>query len=348
MKKKKLDTLGISAFCESMAMMLQSGIQTQEAVSLLHGESEKSHGILEAGLAVMQKALEEGNSLSFAMEASGIFPSYALKMVEMGESSGRLEDVLFRLSRYYREQKAMGEKLKGAVTYPAAMLILIIVVLALMLTMVLPAFTQVYNRLTGSMASSAYRYIGWAYGFCWAALIVMVVLALSLILGLLLWNSKKRPLVEGVLYKLPVCREILEKLGTYRFTMALSVFLASGEVQDIAVAKSLTMIDCKPVEEKVKRCMKHLEEGHGIAQAAYQEELFEPVYGRMLLAGERSGNLESVLERLSDLLEEHTVNLADRLVEVIDPLLSGILLVTVGISLLSVMLPLLGIMSSIG
>ncbi len=347
MKKKKLDTLGVSAFCESMAMMLQAGIQTQEAVSLLRGEKE-SHGILEEGLAVMQEALEEGNSLSSAMEAAGVFPSYALKMVAVGESFGRLEDVLFRLSKYYREQKTMTEKLKGAVTYPAAMLILIIVVLALMLVMVLPAFTQVYNRLTGSMASSAYRYIGWAYGFCWAALIVMVILAASLLLGLGLWNSKKRPVVEGVLQKLPVCREILEKLGTYRFTMALSVFLSSGEVQDIAVAKSLMMIGCKPVEEKVKRCMTHLEEGHSIAQAAYQEGLFEPVYGRMLLAGERSGNLESVLERLSDLLEEHALNLTDRLVEVIDPLLSGVLLVTVGISLLSVMLPLLGIMSSIG
>ena len=93
--------------------------------------------------------------------------------------------------------------------------------------------------------------------------------------------------------------------------------------------------------------MRSMEEGHSIAQAAYDEELFEPVYGRMLLAGERSGNMENVLERLAGLLEENCTNLVDRLVGVIDPLLSGILMVTVGLSLLSVMLPLIGMMNSV-
>ena len=68
----------------------------------------------------------------------------------------------------------------------------------------------------------------------------------------------------------------------------------------------------------------------------------------MLLAGERSGNLENVLERLTDLLEENCSNEVDRLVGFVDPLLSGILMVTVGLSLLSVMLPLIGMMNSVG
>ena len=110
---------------------------------------------------------------------------------------------------------------------------------------------------------------------------------------------------------------------------------------------SLPMTDYEPVEEKLKRCVLRMEEGHSIAQAAYDEELFEPVYGRMLLAGERSGSLEHVLGRLTELLEENCGNLAERLVGIIDPLLSGVLMFTVGLSLLSVMLPLIGMMNSI-
>jgi type IV pilus assembly protein PilC len=91
-----------------------------------------------------------------------------------------------------------------------------------------------------------------------------------------------------------------------------------------------------------------MEEGHSIAQSAYDEELFEPVYGRMLLAGERSGNMEHVLGRLTALLEEKCKNLVDRLVGTVDPLLSGVMMVTVGLSLLSVMLPLIGMMNSVG
>jgi len=102
------------------------------------------------------------------------------------------------------------------------------------------------------------------------------------------------------------------------------------------------------VEEKLKKCVARMEEGHSIAQAAYDEELFEPVYGRMLLAGERSGNMESVLERLTELLEENCTAKVDSLVGIVDPLLSGVLMFTVGLSLLSVMLPLIGMMNSIG
>ena len=319
MSGKKLDYLGVSAFCESMAMMVQAGIQTDEAITLLQSDRTHSSGILEEGLSVMKEQVDQGFGLAAAMKESGIFPDYALQMVEAGERSGRLEDILFRLSRYYADQKTISEKLHNAVTYPAAMLVLIIAVLAVMLVMVLPAFTDVYDNLTGSLAASSYSYVRLAYGFCWFALILMLVLAAGLVTGLLLWKS----------------------------TSALGTFLASGEMQDEAVLNSLPMTDYEPVEEKLKRCVLRMEEGHSIAQAAYDEELFEPVYGRMLLAGERSGSLEHVLGRLTELLEENCGNLAERLVGIIDPLLSGVLMFTVGLSLMSVMLPLIGMMNSI-
>ena len=143
MRTKKLDELGVSAFCESMAMMLQSGIQTDEAIALLQSEHGDGAGVLEQGLRVMKERVDAGEGLASAMRESGIFPDYALQMIEAGESAGRLEDILFRLSDYYADQKTIAEKLSNAVTYPAAMLVLIIAVLSVMLIMVLPAFTSV-------------------------------------------------------------------------------------------------------------------------------------------------------------------------------------------------------------
>ncbi len=349
MSQRKLDNLGVSAFCESMAMMIQAGIQTDEAIALLgQNHAHVTGGVLETAIDKMKEKVEIGESLSSAMRESEIFPEYALQMIAAGESAGRLEDVLFRLSRYYADQKTISEKLKNAVTYPAAMLVLIIAVLAVMLTMVLPAFSDVYDNLTGSLSSSTYSYIHWAYGFCWVALVVMVILAVLLIGGLWLWNRGEKKKVEGLLRKIPVCRDILDTMGMFRFTSALETFLASGEMQDIAVIDSIAMTDCAPVEEKLKRCVSRMEEGHSIAQAAYDEELFEPVYGRMLLAGERSGSMENVLSRLTGLLEENCGSMVDHLVGIVDPLLSGVLMVTVGLSLLSVMLPLIGMMNAVG
>ena len=346
MAKHRLDYLGVSAFCESMAMMVQAGIRTDEAVSLLQS-GEGGGGVLEQGLAVMKDRIEQGSGLAAAMKETGIFPEYALRMIEAGESSGRLEDILFSLSRYYADQKTISEKLRNAVTYPAAMLMLIIAVLAVMLVMVLPAFTQVYDTLTGSLAASSYSYVRWAHALCWIALAVMVLLAAALLVGLLLWRKGRRAPVEALLRRNGLCASILDSMGMFRFTAALSTFLASGEMQDEAVLRSLPMTDCAPVEEKLKRCALRMEEGHSIAQAAWDEKLFEPVYGRMLLAGERSGNMEQVLQRLTGLLEENCANLVDRLVGIVDPLLSGVLMLTVGLSLLSVMLPLIGMMNAV-
>ena len=347
MSRQILDDLGVSAFCESMGMMVRSGIHTDEAISLLQSGGQHTGGVLEGALSVMKERVDAGDGLAKAMEASGIFPDYALRMVTAGESAGRQEDVLFRLSRYYKDQKTISENLRNAVTYPAAMLVLIIAVLAVMLVMVLPAFTSVYNRLTGSLASSSYGYVRWAYVFCWVALIVMIVLAAALLIGLSMWKNGKKDKVEKLLRKVPLCASILDSMGKFRFTSALSTFLASGEMQDEAMQKSIPMTDCTGVEETLKKCVQRMEEGHSIAQAAYDEDLFEPVYGRMLLAGERSGNMESVLARLTELLEENCGSLVDRLVGIVDPLLSGVLMVTVGLSLLSVMLPLIGMMNSV-
>lgn len=343
---RKLDELGVSAFCESMAMMLGSGIHVDEAISLLRKEG--GSGTLELALESMEPVIEQGGTLGAAMEQSGVFPDYALKMTAAAEASGRLEDVMYRLARYYADQKTIGEKLRNAVTYPAAMLVLIIAVLTVMLTMVLPMFTDVYDTLTGSMTAAGYGYIRWAYGFCWLALAVMAVLAAGLTAGLLLWNNGRRQSVEAALRHIPLCASILESMGMFRFTSALSTFLASGSPHDIAVIDSMKMVDYAPVEEKLKKCLTHMEEGHGFAQAAYQEDLFEPVYGRMLLAGERSGGLAAVLERMTGLLEGLCGRQVDRLVAIVDPLLSGVLMLTVGLSLISVMLPLVGMMNAIG
>ena len=348
MSTKKLDELGVSAFCESLGMMAKAGIQTDEALELLSQGDMGTEGTLGNALKVMRDCVESGTSLSLAMEESGVFEDYCLRMVRTGEQSGRLDEVLMHLADYYAEKKTISEKIQSAIVYPSTMLVMIIAVLIVMLTMVLPAFTRVYNSLAGSLSAAGFGYVKWAYALCWIALIVMVVMAVLVIGGRVMWNGKGKETVAKVLYKFPATAKILMAMGKFRFISAFGTFLASGEMQDTAVLDSIPMADCPPVEEVLKKCAIRMEQGHGFAQAAFDENFFEPIYGRMLLAGERSGDMGSVLTRLTRLLEEDYSARVDRLISVIDPLLSGIMLVTVGVSLLSVMLPLIGMMSSIG
>lgn len=347
MGQRKLDNIGVSAFCESMSMMIKSGIQADEAVALLRQGAERAD-ILEQGLARMQEAAESGSCLSEAMEAAEVFPEYAIRMAAAGEAVGRLEGALAQLAKYYAAQKVMGEKLKNAVIYPFILLLASAAALMAMLAMVLPAFTDVYQSLAGSLASSSYEYINWAYSLCRIVTAAMGLLAAMGLAGFLLWKGKGRRFVEGLLIRLPFCAPVMEALGMFRFTSALSTYLASGTTQDQAIEGSIGMVFHAPLAERIRRCAARMEEGCGIARAAYDERLFEPVYGRMLLVGERSGSLEDELQKLTGLLENHCMELIDRMTGFVNPLISGILIFTIGVSLLAGMLPLVGIMNAIG
>ena len=115
MSGKKLDYLGVSAFCESMAMMVQAGTQTDEAITLLQSDRTHGNGVLEEGLSVMKEQVDQGSGLAAAMKESGIFPDYALQMVEAGERSDRI--VWSRVSKVIDTGDCVVLKLAGGSGY---------------------------------------------------------------------------------------------------------------------------------------------------------------------------------------------------------------------------------------
>ena len=346
-KTKQLSLLGISAFAESMASMLDAGIDISEAVSLLKQKKDKS-GQLNAGIEVIENSLSEGSSLKEAMEKSEMFPTYVLEMVEAGEATGKSEDVLKRLSVYYASRHTLYEKIRATIVYPLALIVLIILVLFIMLKMVLPAFSDVYATLTGSLSQSSYSYISYAYLFCRIALVLMSFLVIVVCVSYFLYSNGMKKQITKLMALIPGCASILENLALYRFTSAFEVYLSSGYLQDEAVEKAAKMADYEPVEKKLLQVEKKMAEGFGFAQSANEAQLYEPVYGRMLIPAERSGNSEDALARLVDLLSESVMTGSDRLLGSLESILSGVLMLTVAVALLCVMLPLIGIMNSIG
>ena len=119
-------------------------------------------------------------------------------------------------------------------------------------------------------------------------------------------------------------------------------------MQDDALEEAKQMADYEPVEKKLDEVAEKMREGNGFANAANEVELYEPIYGRMLIPGERSGNTDRILSRLISLLANSASSQLDDFINTIEPLLSGLLMLAIGIALLSLMLPLIGIMNSIG
>lgn len=347
MAKRELDALAVSALCENLALLLGAGIQPDEAAGLLSEDS--TVGPFREAVCTMQKALLLGESLSSAMEKTGVLPDYAIRMIAAGEKAGRTEAVLNSLARYYASQARLEKKLHSAVVYPTVLLGLMAAILAVLLAWVLPVFTGVYEGLVGDIATSSYGYIRVAYWVGGVALAVTLVLAILVVAGAVLSRTAAgRTRLSRVFQRLPFTAGASRRLAVARLAGALDIFIASGLDTDTAMEAAEGMVDHSELHAAITAARMQMAQGVRLGTAVHDQQLFEPLYARMLLSGERSGKTEQVLARLTNLFTQDANDEMDRVVDMVEPALAAFLTVSVGVTLLSVMLPLIGILGTVG
>ena len=267
-------------------------------------------------------------------------------MLAAGERSGRTVQVLNSLAGYYDAQDRLQARLKSAVLYPLVLLLLMAAILAVLLARVMPVFTGVYASLSGSLTASSYRYIAAGYVFGGAALAVTALLAAGLVACVLLGRTPAgRETLARRAVRLPFTAPLAEQNALCDFLRVLQLYIAS---EDAAMTAAAGLVTHPALQAKAAACLRQMRERQaGLATALYDQKLLEPLYGRMLVAGARSGNLEQVLARLTGQLWADTQDRIDRAVDSIEPALSAFLTVAVGVTLVSAMLPLVGILGSI-
>ena len=341
-----LESSSVSAFCESVAIMLAAGIQTDEAVSLL-GENMEDGAFKRACDAVYLRLIA-GEPLAKALDGSGFFPRHVVDMVGAGEVSGRLEPTLRTLAVYYDEEGRLFAKMRSSIVYPAALLC----VMSFTVAVILPVFVDVYESLSGNLAAGSFNVVGASIGIGWAALAVTLVCTVVVLAMAVAMRSEggRRSLMRAA-ERMPLTRNTMYQLALSRFTSALATYVASGIDADTAMKEAVAMVDHRALRQQLegaREAMLDLAAPKSLAQAVSESGVFEPVYARMLTIGARSGSMEDVLGRLSLTFFDDAIMKMDRLVDGVEPALAAFLTVAVGATLVSVMLPLIGIMGSIG
>lgn len=350
MSTKILESSALSAYCESIAMMLSAGIQTDEAVYLL-GENMKDSDFKRACDAVYARLIEQ-KPFATAMAESGAFPQHVIDMVTVGEYSGRLESVLVSLSRYYEEEDRLFAKIKSALAYPAALLAIMSIILLFTVSTILPVFVSVYEGLTGNLTTGSYAYVQASIIIGWIAFGITFVCTLAVACGMFVGRTQKGRLkLMALLGKFPATKKPMEQLSLGRFTATLTTYIASGLNTETAMKQALDKVDHEALQKKITIAYEEMIDPmkmKALPQAIYDKGIYEPIYARMLVVGARSGSTESVLAYLSETFMDDSIMQIDRLIDSIEPTLAAFLTVSVGATLIAVMLPLIGIMGSIG
>ena len=322
-----LESSAVSAFCESVAIMLAAGIQTDEAVGLL-GENMEDGAFKRACDAVYLRLIA-GEPLARALDGSGFFPRHVVDMVGVGEVSGRLEPTLRTLAVYYDEEGRLFAKMRSSIVYPAALLCVMSVILAFTVAVILPVFVNVYESLSGNLAAGSFNAVGASIGIGWAALAVtLVCTVIVLAMAVAMRSEGGRRSIMRVAERMPFTRNTMYQLALSRFTSALATYVASGIDTDTAMKEAVSMVDHRTLRQQLegaREAMLDLSAPKSLAQAVSDSGVFEPVYARMLTIGARSGSVEDVLGRLSLTFFDDAIMKMDRLVDGVEPALAAFL-----------------------
>lgn len=343
-----IDDGTLSAFFETMAVLMDAGIQIDEALSML---AEDAAGTLKATYGSMYEQVAAGHTLAKAMEASGAFPAYATTLVTQGTTMGRLHETLMSLARYYGDQERILTRIKTSLGYPAALLCGMSLVLAFTVIGVLPVFINVYENLSGSLTEGSFSQVTLALTVGWVVLVVTVIAAVAALwVASLARNSKGHDKLMHLLERIPPTQEAAYGLALSRMVAGLSTNISSGTNVDEAVAAAAAGTSHPVLHLRTTQAHKLMiasDDPQGLVPALVAAQVIDPVYGRLLGITVRSGGIDESLEALSEDLARESMDSLLATIDGVEPLLSAFLTVAVGATLLAIMLPLVGIMASL-
>ena len=335
----------LSSLTMELSMLLHTGIGVGDALSMLSGE-DGYRDLLDG----MARRADEGEPLSQCLREGGRIPAYVCGLVEVGEETGRTEEALAALSRYYERRARLDRQVRSALLYPAVMLVLMLLVIAVLLVRVLPIFDDVYASLGGRLTGVAGGLLALGRGLDAAMPALWAALALAVVFfGAFAGVESFRGRVLALWRRGRGDRGVSRRMNNARLAQAMAMGMASGLPleRSMELAASL-MEDVPPARARCEDCRARLEGGAALSAAMGESGLLPAGACRLLEIGQRGGTADAAMEKIArDLSEDGEAALED-LVNRVEPALVLVCSILVGLILLSVMLPLMHIMSAIG
>lgn len=334
----------VQAFCSQMSMILKSGISSTEGISIMLDDSQNKEE--QEFLKVTLDTLNATGSLYEALKDTGACPDYFLFMIQIGEQTGTLDDVITSLSDYYAKEDSLAQTIRTAVSYPLMMIIMMIAVILILITKVMPVFNQVFHQLGSDMTGISRGFLNMGNFLNSHAAIFTVILVAFVVLFFFLFrtNSGQKKL-RAFARHFGVMRKLSEKIAARRFADGMALTLRSGLTPQDSLHLSLQLVEKSDFLTRLQACEDAVSTGDDLCDTLLKHHIFPGLYARMASIGSRTGAMDEVMKKIADCYEEEIDEQIDGLISAIEPTLVIILSIIVGIILLSVMLPLVSIMA---
>ena len=344
---RKLTSDETSYFCEQLALMLNAGMALGDGFEILCEDLEDKK--IMALCNSMREDLNGGKTLSQAMENSKVFPEYAVKMVTIGEITGRLENVLQGLSEYYESRAEMARTVRSSVLHPLMLLVMMTAVIVVLITLVIPMFGNIFSQFDSSVGETVRSTVNTAYGVGTAMLIVLlVIIVISVIIAILSRIPGTRKKLSNFVSVFLPTKRMSKRFSVSKISDAISMMVSSGIAPDEILENAAKLVDDKKLSKKLLDCRQKVLDGEPFADVISTAGIFPTMSAHSLKIAYNSGSFEKAWKKLSEQCGDAAMESASSLVAFIEPAIVIVLTTVIGAILLTVMIPLMNIMSVLG
>lgn len=335
-------------FTRNLSVMISSGLPISKAIKniSLQTKNKKFQEVLISIFDDIQAGTTFADGLA---RYPGIFGDLFVNMIRVGETSGNLEEILEILSIQLEKEHNLTSKIKGAMTYPAVIIVAMIGIAILMLTYILPKLTSVFADMDVQLPASTRFIIGLSNLLRAHAVAVAVGFVIfGIILKFLLQTESGKKIVGFVLINIPVIKNMVIKVNCARFARIYSSLLRSG----VPVVQALTIISNTLTnyyyKNATKKGIEDVQKGISLSQVIEKNpKVFPMLMAQMAQVGEETGKTETVLLKLAEFYEDEVDQISKNMSSIIEPVLMIFIGGAVGFFAISMLQPMYSLMDNI-
>lgn len=337
----------LAIFSRQFATMINSGLSLLRALDILAMQTENK--ALATIIQQISSDVEAGSSLSGAIgKHPRTFTPLYVSMIKAGEAGGSLDAVLMQLAGTLEKAVELRQKIKSAMTYPVAVLVLVLIILTAMLLFVVPMFDELYSELGGTLPKPTQLLLA-VSGIVTKAFPFLIIGTMIFVFLFKRWlrTDAGRKIFDRAMLKAPVFGSLIHKTALTRFSRTLESLLKSGV--PILEALEITADTCGNVivKEAVLEVRDSVKQGEALAKPMVDMKIFPPMVSQMMAVGEETGALDEMLGKIGEFYEQEVEATVAALTSLLEPLLIVVLGGTVGGMVVALYMPMFNIINLI-
>lgn len=346
--RRGMNAREVGAFTQQLSTMLAAGLPLDRSLQVLLDLAENDR--VKRTVAEIRDRVRQGGSLSDALdEQHGAFNRLFVNMVRAGEVGGTLDVTLARLTQYLERSRDLKDSVISALIYPILLLVLAAGSLILLLVYVIPQFTPIFEELGGDLPliTKLVLGVGSVLQNFWWGIILLTVLAVYWFRRMLA-DADKRFAWDGRVLATKWVGDLVGKIETARLTRTLGTLLSNGVPLLSALSIAQNVITNTVLRRDVNDSAREVKTGGGLARNLARGGRFPRLALQMISVGEETGQLDSMLLKVSDTYDVEVRNTIDRLLAIFTPVVTLLLAVMIGTIVLSVLVAILSINDLVG